>query len=104
MKQADINGIIKPPQTLSETLDYLCNVLSDDIKNQIRQMPREEAEMLRFSSGTQVHNTLGLNGENRKLLADCLAVDADDASKTILFALWMVLKGSTIHIVDLVKH
>lgn len=95
MKQVDINESTKPLQTLSETLDYLCNVLSDDIKDQIRRMPREEAERLRFIPGTQVHNTLGLNGENRNLLANCLAVDADDASKTILFSLWMVLKDGT---------
>lgn len=82
------------PKRTCEAVDYLRVVLNDEIKDQIRLMSKSEAGHLYPSAlCEEIRHTLGLDGENPELMADCKATIADDAIEWILYVLWFSLKN-----------
>jgi hypothetical protein len=77
-----------PPQTIPEAIEYLKSVLPADTLDLIRGAERFDPAEAHFGLGAWIRNNLGLWKANAALLHACNTTSADDASSTILQALW----------------
>ena len=87
------------PTTLPQAVDRLLEELNDDLKEEIRSMPPSEPWRYHHTVGHYVRNEFGLWAGNDALLTSCQkarhknagilkAISPDDASATIIEALW----------------
>ena len=75
------------PSSLTEAVDWLMELLSEDQLQQVEELGDTELECLHFSLGAYIRNTFGLWGENPALLKDCGREHPDDAYVVILQSL-----------------
>lgn len=85
--------ITQPPETMSEALDRLMNILSSEQKLVIALMSENELAELRLSLGMAIQNAFGLLDSNSKLLAECGVTKATDATNIIITELWRTLQN-----------
>ena len=87
------------PSSVSEAVDRLLAELTDDLKEEIRSTPPHELWRYHHSLGLHIRNEFGLWWGNDELLTSCHraryknrvtpeGITADDASATIVEALW----------------
>lgn len=83
------------PKTVEEAERQILSEMSEQDKQTLLEMPRENLPMLHFGWGMGIRNGLGLWGPNQALLRDCSKghpwVDADSASWVIMEAVWDAL-------------
>jgi len=78
-----------PVPTVSEALDVLLDILSEDRDLTVdRTVDAESLEALQVALGPLVRQRFGLTGENPRLLEDCGTMDAGKASSIIIRDLW----------------
>jgi hypothetical protein len=93
------------PQTLSEAVSRLKDILSEEDLVYIKNMGKDEDVIsLHMGLGNWIRNNFGLWGGNRSLKRDCFpdmasnpyainTIDPDDCSHEILKALWRDLQN-----------
>lgn len=82
------------PKTVAEAVSYLVSGFTEEEKESIRKLKKEQLFNLHMSLGMWIRNNYGLWGSNKDLLADCGHRDADNASAYIIEKLWWRLNGS----------
>lgn len=83
----------KYPRTLQEAVDALISKMTEEDKEYIRGLAREDLVELHSGPGLDVRNKFGLWKGNYELLISCGWVHPDDASMAILEAAWQALRG-----------
>lgn len=83
---------LKPPETVTDAVDRLLVVLSDDLKSEIVAMKEDDLIDLHFGLGREIRNAFGLHDLGSKLLADCGTPHPDDGAGVIVKKLWEKLK------------
>jgi hypothetical protein len=76
------------PKTIDEAVNFLLNVLSQEEIEAIRRTPGNDLAALHFPLGMRIRNGFGLWDDNTGLPLACGASHPDDASTTIIKALW----------------
>jgi hypothetical protein len=95
MKDLQGTAGFAPPKTLTEAVDRLLLILTDDEKSEIASTPK--ADLIpdyHFSLGLSIRNAYQLHDGNPELLASCGMLFADNASAVIMAALWTRLCSS----------
>jgi len=85
------NCDLRPPDTVSEAVDKLLLILSDDQKDEIRALKEDDLIDLHFGLGLAIRNAFGLHDLDSKLLADCGTKHPDDAAGVVVSKLWAKL-------------
>ncbi|MDH4197730.1 MAG: hypothetical protein OEW05_10010 [Candidatus Aminicenantes bacterium] len=84
------------PRTLAEAVDKLMATMSDEDRRALKATPREELIGHHLGLGSYIRNEFGLWKEESELLHSLTPgsspEDPDDASLTILEALWTRLQ------------
>jgi len=80
--------ISKTPETVTESVDQLLIMLTDDQKTEISALAEDDLIDLHFTLGLAVRNAFGLHDLGGKFIADCGVVHPDDAAGVIVKALW----------------
>lgn len=80
------------PITVTEAVDILMNIITDDDKYIIKSKSEEELIGMHFGLGKFIRNEFGLLKENYELIADCKAIDADITSIVIIKGFWKKLR------------
>ncbi len=80
------------PRTLQEAVRRLLNELSDDDKRMVRETPERELIQFHFGWGLGIRNAW-LHGTDGQLLRSCGAREPDEASMTIIRAVWSALRS-----------
>ena len=86
------------PQTVDAAVDLLVGALSDQDKQRIRAMPKDDLIQFHFGWGMSIRNAFGLWGGNSALMRSCAEVSGrafmhpDDASMVIIEAVWQRLR------------
>jgi hypothetical protein len=85
----------KWPKTLTEAVDRLIAVWSEESRTKLLNTPRDKLVTHHFGLGTGIRNEFGLWSGNTFLLADCghPEMHADTASSVIIQAAWNRLHG-----------
>jgi len=78
----------KAPETVTEAVDRLLVVLSDDQKSEIAAMKEDDLISLHFGLGMEIRNAFGLHDLGSKLLADSGTPHPDDGAWVIVKELW----------------
>ncbi len=78
----------KAPETVTEAVDRLLVVLSDDQKAEIASTPEDDLIDMHFGLGREIRNAFGLHDLGSKLLADCGTPHPDDGAGVIIMNLW----------------
>jgi len=85
------------PRTLAEAVDKLMASMSDEDRRVFKATPREDVIQHHLGLGTYIRTEFGLWQEESELLHSLTpgssSEDPDDASLTILEALWKRLQG-----------
>lgn len=81
-------GLGKPPETVTEAVEQLLLVLTDEQKAEIAAIPEEDLINLHFGLGREIRNAFGLHDLGSKLLADCGIPHPDDGAGVIVKKLW----------------
>ena len=87
------------PTTLPQAVDRLMSLLRDDLKEELRSTPPQDLWRYHHSVGLHIRNEFGLWADNDELMMSCHRAGfknqftlkgriADDASATIIEALW----------------
>ena len=91
------------PQTVDEAVDLLVGALSEQDKQRIREMPKDDLIQFHFGWGMGIRNAFGLWGGNAALMRSCAEwrygagpdatfMHPDDASCVIIEAVWKRLR------------
>lgn len=80
------------PITVSESIEILIEILSDDQKEKISQMSEGEIASQHLGLGMWIRNNFGLRSKGSFLLKDTGLRNADAASSLILKLLWCYLR------------
>ena len=86
------------PQTVGKAVDLLVGALSEQDKQRIRAMPKDDLIQFHFGWGMSIRNAFGLWGGNAALMRSCAEVSGrafmhpDDASMVIIEAVWQRLR------------
>lgn len=78
------------PKTLKDAIGTLLLTLSEEEVDYLIDANLEQVFDLHFSLGTWIRNEFKLWTENKELINNLKAVDADDASIIILRVLWEI--------------
>lgn len=83
------------PLTVDQAVDRILARLTPAEKQQIRQIPDHDLDLLHFGLGTTIRNKCGLWAGNTALLAACGSPDLhpDVASGVIVRAVWERLRA-----------
>ena len=84
------------PRTLHEAIGVLISHMTEEEKEIIRGLDREDLVELYFSAGLDIRNKFGLWNDNYELLISCGWIHPDDASMAIIDAVWQALRGEQI--------
>jgi hypothetical protein len=79
---------IQHPKSVAEAVDRLMTILDNEQKATIGAVSENDLIELHFGLGLAIRNGFGLHDQGSELLASCGAVNPDDASATIIKALW----------------
>ena len=89
------------PQTVGKAVDLLVGALSEQDKQRIRAMPKDDLIQFHFGWGMSIRNAFGLWGGNAALMRSCAGwrygpdatfMHPDDASCVIIEAVWKRLR------------
>jgi hypothetical protein len=82
--------IKKYPETLEEAVESVISILSEEDRNSLKNIRKEDLIELHFSLGLLIRNNLGLWGDNKKLLETDDFKDAhpDNISSVIMKDVW----------------
>ena len=85
-----MDNIKQYPETLEEAVEFVISSLSKEDRNTIKNIRKENLIDLHFGLGTWIRNSLGLWGDNKKLLGtDEYKNDhPDNISSKIIKAVW----------------
>ncbi len=84
--------ISKTPETVTESVDQLLVILTDEQKAEISALDEDQLIDLHFTLGLAIRNAFGLHDLGGKLIADCGTPHSDDASVVIIKKLLDKLK------------
>jgi len=77
-------NITQTPETVTEAVDQLMIILTDDQKAEIAALREGELFDLHFTLGMAIRNAFGLHDLDSKLLADCGTKHPDDGAGVIV--------------------
>jgi hypothetical protein len=86
------------PQTVDEAVNRLVGALSEQDKQRIRELPKDDLIQFHFGWGMGIRNAFGLWGGNAALMQSCAEVSGrafmhpDDASMVIIEGVWQRLR------------
>lgn len=80
------------PTSLDSAAKRLLELLTDEEKLQLREMPADQLIGFHFALGMFIRNEFGLWRGNAELLASCEAGHPDNASTAIVKAAWLRLQ------------
>ena len=83
-----LEKIISKPKTVNDAVDSLMRILTDEQKNEIAALQKDDLIDLHFTLGLAIRNAFGLHDLGSKLLADCGTPHPDDGAGVIVKALW----------------
>jgi hypothetical protein len=81
-------AIIKTPESVTDAVDFLMRILTDEQKNEISALREDELFDLHFTLGMAIRNAFGLHDLDSKLLADCGTKHPDDGGMGVVNRLW----------------
>ena len=85
----NLKNIIEHPKMVSEAVDRLLVILTDEEKEQIKALPEKDLFLLHFSLGKHIRKAFGLNSKNTALLG---YQSANDVSMEIIEEFWKTLQ------------
>ena len=80
------------PLTVDDAVTKILAGMTESDKAAVRAKKKDQLIDYHFTWGMGIRNSFGLWGDNRSLLADCHAYQADDASMVIIEAVWKILQ------------
>lgn len=82
------------PSSIEETVDILIEALSREELDAIKNMNEDDLLGLHMNLGQGIRNSMGLWGDNKKLLKSCGNEDMhpDNASSAIVKFLWLKIR------------
>ena len=83
----------KYPRTLHGAVDALISQMTEEEKELIRGLDKEDLIGFHVSAGPDIRNKFGLWKDNYELLISCGWVHPDDASMVIIEAVWQSLRS-----------
>lgn len=86
----------KAPESVSEAVDRLLLILTDEQKTEIAVLQEDDLIDLHFTLSLAIRNAFGLHDLGGKLLADCGTSHPDDGAGVIILKLWKCLNKNYI--------
>ena len=87
----DIYSIIESPRTIDEAVTRLLALLTEDEKENIRMMQKDDLVLLQFDLGKAIRKAFVLKNENVELMVSCNSIDTQECSMKIIEGLWIQL-------------
>jgi len=81
----NFKNMVESPKTIDDAVERLLVILTDDEKELIKALPKDDLILLHFSLGEDIRNSFGLNDGNIELLGHSAA---DDVAMKIVEELW----------------
>ena len=87
----DIYSIFESPRTIDAAVNRLLALLTEEEKENIRMMQKDDLVLLQFDLGKAIRKAFVLKDENMELMVSCNSIDTQECSLKIIEGLWIQL-------------